>query len=196
MRQVTDGRKGRIVGLGGHAGHPATQRGPDFFGFLQLRCEGSLDRGEDDLTAAVKLGIGVFHTGNLAPCNRVGRHKRSQLVAQRAPGRLHHVGLGGTHVHDQHLRSDKVLDGLERGLRGGDWHGQQHNVGPCHGQQGRWRLDVNHAQLAGAVGGGGRFAVAHHPFDEACLFHCQSERASHEAAADQSELFKHGGLSC
>src|SRR6218665_91762 len=42
------------------------------------------------------------------------------------------------------------------------------------------------------AGGAGRVVVAHHALDQAGLFHGQRERAAHEPAAYQSQLFEHG----
>ena len=111
---------------------------------------------------------------------------------QRTARSLHHIGLGGAHVHDQHLGRDQMLDSFERGFGGSHGNGYQHNVGAGNGQQGGWRFHINDAQLASAVGGGRRLAVTHHPFDQPSLLHGQGERASHEPAADQPQLFEHG----
>ena len=88
-------------------------------------------------------------------------------------------------------RRDAVADRLEGGLGGGDRHRQQHDVGARHGQQRRGRRHVDHAQLARALGGGGRLAVADHALDQPGALERQREGAAHQAAADQSELFKH-----
>src|SRR6218665_1548733 len=60
------------------------------------------------------------------------------------------------------------------------------------GCEGGGRLATEAPRPAGAVGGRGRLAVAHHALDQAGLFHGQRERAAHEPAAYQSQLFKHG----
>ncbi|MPN34081.1 hypothetical protein SDC9_181574 [bioreactor metagenome] len=128
----------------------------------------------------------MLHARNLAARNRVCGHEGADLIAQRGAGSLHHVGLGGAHVHDQHLRRDQVLDGLERGLGGRHGHGDQHDVGTGHGQQRRGGFHVDHAQRARALGGGGRLAVAHHAFDQPGALERPRERASHETAADET----------
>ena len=193
VRQVAHGCEGGVVRLGRHAGNAAAQRCPQVLGLLQLRGEGALGGCQDDLAPAVEIGFGVLHARHFAAGDGVSRHERAHLVTQGPAGRLHHVGLGRSHVHDQHLRRDQVLDGFECGLGSRHRHGYQHDVGAGNGQQGGGRFHIDHAQLAGAVGGGGRLAVAHDTLDQARLLHGQCKRAAHEPAADQSQLFEHGG---
>jgi hypothetical protein len=177
------------------AANAASERAPDFLGALQLCRERAFGGREDDLAAAVELGIGVLHARDFAPGDGVRGHEGTDLRLQRVARRLHHVGLGGADVHDEHLRRDEVAYGLERGLGGRHRHRDEHDVGPGDGQQRGRRLDVDHAELARALGRRGRLAVADHALDQAGLFQRQRERAAHQAAADQAELFKHGHAS-
>ncbi len=199
VRQVAHGGESRVMRLRRHAAHAAAQRAPDGLGLAQLVGERALGRREDHLPPCVEIRLCVLHAGGFAAGDRMGWHEGAELVAQRAARRLHHVGLGRAHVHDQHPGGDQVLDRLERGFRGRHRHGQQYDVRARDREQGGGGLDVDHPELARAVGGGGRLAVADHALDEPGLLHRQRERPAHQPAAQQAELlenrstcFRHG----
>ena len=50
------------------------------------------------------LHIGVGYASDFFTRNRVCRHKSRQFVAQRKRCGLHHIALGGAHVHQQPMR--------------------------------------------------------------------------------------------
>jgi hypothetical protein len=62
-------------------------------GLLQLRGEGALDRGQDDLRPGVELGVGVFHAGDLAPAIGWAGTNEPSWSRSDAPRRLDHVAL-------------------------------------------------------------------------------------------------------
>jgi hypothetical protein len=130
----------------------------------------------------------VLDAGHFLAGDRVRRHEGAHALAQHAPRGVDHVALGAAHVHHQHARLDQVADGLEGGLGGRHRHGQQHDVGARDRQQRRLGRVVDDAQLARALGGRRRLAVADHALDEAGALERQRERAAHQAAADQRRV--------
>src|SRR5690606_35528392 len=101
VRQVADGRIGRVVALGRHALDLATQRAPDAYGLVHVGGQGALDGGEDDLAPTVELGIGVFDASELLAGDGVGRHEHAHLLPQHTARGIDHLTLGGADVHDE-----------------------------------------------------------------------------------------------
>ncbi len=160
---MAHGGEGAVVVLGRHRHHLGTDGGPDLGGPLHVRAQRGLDRREHHLAR-----------------RRTGRHRHARRPATSLPA----IGWAGTKapiwscrprraasitsplVEPTSITSilivDAVADRLERLLGSADRDRDQHQVGARHRQQRRWRCDVDHTQLAGAFGGGGRLAVADH----------------------------------
>ena len=115
----------------------------------------------------------------------------STALAQGTASRVDHIALGAAHVHAQHMRFHQMADRAQAGLGSRHRHGQQDDVGARDGQQRRLSGVVDHTQLARALGGRGRLAVADDAFDQARFAQGQREGAAHQAATDEAELIEH-----
>ena len=191
VRQVADGGKGGVMILGRHVQHLGADGRPDIDCLLRQGGVCLRQRRQDDLAFAVEVRAGVLDARRFLAGDGVRGHEAGQVLAQHAACRIDDVALGAAHVHQQHVGRQQVADRLERGFGGRHGHGQQHDVRPRHGLQGGLCSHVDDAELACALGGGRRLAVADHALDQTGVLQRQRERAAHQAAADQTELVEH-----
>mmetsp|Transcript_10440 Transcript_10440/g.42567 ORF Transcript_10440/g.42567 Transcript_10440/m.42567 type:complete len:395 (+) Transcript_10440:9056-10240(+) len=178
--------------VGAHLQHGGAKRRPDIGGALhELRVGEGLGR-EDDLPPFIQRGFRMLHAAGLLARDGVAGHEAGRTITEGATRGFNDVAFGRAHVHEQHTRVHQVADGLERALGGRNRHGDQHDVRPRHGQQGRFRGDIDHAELLGPLRRGRRFAVADDALDQTGPLHRQREAAAHQAASDHAELLEHG----
>ena len=190
------GGKSGVVRLRRHGLHFAAQRLPQCGDLLQRANARAAGGGENDLLAAIQVGIGIGNAGHFLACDRVGGHELADARPECGFCRLNHVLFGGADIGDDGVLVQAVCNGQKYFFAGSHRHGYHHQVCLRHGIGRAVGGCVNHAHVLGLLQGLRIGAVSHDVAYQAGALHGQGQRAAHETASDQGQTIEHGGVCC